>query len=77
MELDPQTQQYEHPYQQPVDKDSSQAYSNLNPQTREDKSAYQELDKSVKSPRGTELQTYEEIKEAKPKQQIYQDIADN
>ena len=77
MELDLQTQQYEHPYQQPVDKDSSQAYSNLNPQTREDKSAYEELDKNTESPPRAESQTYEEVKEANPKQQVYQDIADN
>ena len=79
MELDPQTRQYEHLYQQPVTKEAntSQAYLDLNPQTREDTSAYQELDKNAKSPQGAESEAYEDIKEAKPKQQVYQEIADS
>ena len=58
MELDPQTQQYEHPYQQPVAKDANtpQAYLDLNPQTQEDKSVYQELDKNVQSSQEAESQ---------------------
>ena len=77
MELDPQTREYEHPYQQPIARDAntSQAYMDLNPHTREDTSAYQELHKNAKSPQGAESEAYENIKETKPKQQVYQEIA--
>ena len=83
MELDPQTQQYEHPYQQPVAKEAntSQAYMDLNPQTRENTSAYQELHRNAKSPQGAESEAYEDIndiKEVEPKHhQVHQEIADN
>ena len=79
MELDPQIREYEHPYQQPIamDANKSQAYIDLNPQTRDDSAAYQELDNISKIPQAEEIKAYEEIKEAKPKQQVYQEIADN
>ena len=79
MELDIQSRQYEHQYQQPVSTDSniSQVYMDLNPQTREGTNAYQELDKNVKSIQGAESEAYEELQEAYPKHRVNQEVADN
>ena len=68
MELDPQTLQYEHPYQQPTPGNpiTSKTYMDLDPQTREDKSLYQDLDNNPKSLHGSEAQAYENVQGRKP-----------
>ena len=79
IELDPQTRDYESPYQQPLPKNPNtpDAYMDLDPRSQEGVSSYQELHTNTTSKgHDVQRQVYAEIVDTKSQEQVYQDIGE-